>query len=285
VLVAHLSDLHLRTADDVIWLDRQLDRIVARNPDHVAITGDLLDRWSRPLLARALDAIDRHGLMAAGRLSLLHGNHDLASSGGYPRRHADLWRIVLRSWDPPPLMASRRHRFYRMIEARATGIASPAPFVKTLSTGARIAILDTVPTPWRPIRITRRAIVIRHGMGCIRASQARWLAALPHEPGPLVTLVHHCPLEVPPFRWVPPWNPPALRLPQFAVAMHIPEEDRQRFWTAASAADTTLVLCGHVHRCRLAHVGGIAVGVNGRVAPRGPDARLAGTTWYGAPCP
>ena len=123
MLLAHHSDLHLTDRDDAVWLDRQLDRIVLRSADHLAITGDLLDRWSPPVLARALDALAAHGLLDRQRLTILHGNHDLASSGGHPRRHADLWRLVLRSWDPPPLIAWRRRRFYEAIESRATGVA------------------------------------------------------------------------------------------------------------------------------------------------------------------
>jgi hypothetical protein len=59
--------------------------------------------------------------------------------------------------------------------------------------------------------------------------------------------------------------------------MHIPAEDRERFWAAAAEAGAALVLCGHVHRTRLADVGGIAVGVNGQ-----SGAAWAGRTiaWY-----
>jgi hypothetical protein len=31
LLIAHLSDLHLKDAGDVVWLERQLDGIAARN--------------------------------------------------------------------------------------------------------------------------------------------------------------------------------------------------------------------------------------------------------------
>jgi 3',5'-cyclic AMP phosphodiesterase CpdA len=101
VLIAHLSDLHMRDADDVIWLERQLDRIGSRGVDHLAITGDLLDRWSPPILSRALDAFASRAWLDPDRLTILHGNHDLASSGGHPRRRADLWRLATRFWDPP----------------------------------------------------------------------------------------------------------------------------------------------------------------------------------------
>ena len=43
LLLAHLSDLHLRDDDDLALLEGQLDRIVARNAQHLAITGDLFD--------------------------------------------------------------------------------------------------------------------------------------------------------------------------------------------------------------------------------------------------
>ena len=87
MLIAHLSDLHLRDEADAVELDRQLDRIVARN---AATT------WSSPetcstagirlLLERALDALGERGLLSrANDLTILHGNHDLASSGGHPR--------------------------------------------------------------------------------------------------------------------------------------------------------------------------------------------------------
>jgi predicted phosphodiesterase len=277
VLIAHLSDSHLRDDGDVVWLERQLDRIAARHPDHLAITGDLLDRWNPPLLVRAIDAIERRGLLHKDRVTILHGNHDLASSGGHPRRNADLWRLVLRSWDPPPLLTARRRRFYQTIAARAEQVGSPAPFLKTLANGARVAVLDSVTAPWRPLTFTRRAFIIQHAMGCIRSSQARWLRSVPQTGAPLITLVHHCPLDVPPYQWVPPWPPRGLGLPQFAIAMHIPDADRERFWAAAAEARTSLVLCGHVHRTRMARVGEIAVGVNGQ-----SGAAWAGRTiaWY-----
>jgi len=44
VIVAHLSDLHLRNHDDVVEFAHQLDRVALHQPLHLAITGDLLDR-------------------------------------------------------------------------------------------------------------------------------------------------------------------------------------------------------------------------------------------------
>lgn len=261
-LLAHLSDLHLRDDADLRGFERQLDAIVARAPAHLAITGDLLDRWDAPLLERALDALGARDLLDPSRLTILHGNHDLASSGGHPRRAADLWRLAFRFWDPPPLVKHRRRRFYAAIARRAQGIASPAPAVKTLPSGIRIAVLDTVPIPWRPLQLSRRSITLRHAVGCVRDAELAWLAALPGTSS-LVLLVHHYPLEAPVFRWKPASHLRRI-VREVRVPMAIPADRRERFWTAAAAAGTRLVLCGHVHRARLEWRNGIAVGLNGQ---------------------
>jgi hypothetical protein len=278
LLIAHLSDLHLRDAGDVIWLERQLDRIAARRPDHLAITGDLLDRWSPPLLRDAIHALAARGLLNRERTTILHGNHDLASSGGHPRRRLDLWRLATRFWDPPPLVAARRRRFYRAIDTAAAGVGASAPFAKEIG-GLRIAVLDSVPVPWRPLRIERRRVIVRHAIGCIRRKQAEWLASL-EGASPLVALVHHYPLAVSAFSWSPSQTPGlgALRwLEAVEVPMEIPAADRTTFWRAAAAARARLVLCGHVHRARLDRHDGIAVGLNGQ-----SGAAWAGRTiaWY-----
>lgn len=271
MLIAHLSDLHLRDAGDAVWLERQLDRIAARRPDHLALTGDLLDRWLPALLERVLDALAARGLLDAERLTILHGNHDLASSGGHPRRGADLWRMVLRFWDPPPLVAWRRRRFYRQIARRAPGVAAMAPFARTLRSGLRIAVIDTVPVVWLPFRADMRTVVVSHAVGGIDAEQSRWLAAQPDAPGPLVILMHHYPLDTPPYQWTP--ARPRAGFSGVRVPMHIDQADRARFWEAATAAGARLVLCGHVHRMRLESNRGIAVGLNGQ----------SGAAWAGRP--
>jgi hypothetical protein len=156
----------------------------------------------------------------------------------------------------------RRRQFYRAIDRRAEGIASLAPFVKTLPSGVRLAVLDTVPIPWRPLRITSDTLTVRHAVGCVRSSQAEWLKSLAGE-GPLVLLSHHYPLEAPEFRWHPTSR---LRhfLREVRVPMMIPAEEREQLWAAAAAAQARLVLCGHVHRARLEWKDGIAVGLNGQ---------------------
>lgn len=274
--IAHLSDLHLRDAGDAVWLDRQLDRIAARGPQHLVITGDLLDRWSPHLLDRTLGALGGRGFLHRDRLTILHGNHDLASGGGHPRRGADLWRLVTRFWDPPPLVNWRRRRFYERIARHAEGIASEAPFTKTLLSGLRIAVIDSVPLLWRPVRFERRMLVVQHAVGCVRRAQAEWLSMLPPAAGPLVLLLHHFPLHTPPFQWSPDR---ASHLPfgTVQVPMDIPEPGCTQLWHAAQAAGVRLVLCGHVHRARLAHHRGIAVGLNGQ-----SGAAWAGRTiaWY-----
>jgi len=262
VWLFHLSDLHLRDTRDLDVFARQLDRIVEQSPEHLAITGDLLDRWDVRLLEGALDVLGARGLLDPARLTILHGNHDLASSGGHPRRSSDLWRLAMRSWDPPPLISRRRRHFYEAIRQRADGIASPAPFEKTLPSGVRLAVLDTVPIPWRPLRIRGGTLTVRHAIGCVRPSELEWLRAQTGD-GPLVLLIHHYPLDAPEFRWTP-----ASRLRHFLrdvrVPMVIPVEGREQFWAAAAAARTRLVLCGHVHRARLDWKDGIAVGLNGQ---------------------
>ena len=268
MLIAHLSDLHLRDTGDVAWLDRQLSRIATQHPIHLAVTGDLLDRWDAALLRRALDAFAAHGFLDAERMTLLHGNHDLASSGGHPRRSADLWRLAARFWDPPPLVMHRRKRFYAAISARASRVAERAPWIKTLAAGPRIAVLDTVPFPWRPFQFKRGAIVVQHAVGCVQDRQASWLSQQRGN-SPLVVLLHHYPLGAPQFTWKPGPHSRAMGLlrhvvREVRVPMAIPAEQRERFWEAARHAGTQLVLCGHVHRARVDWHDGIAVGLNGQ---------------------
>jgi hypothetical protein len=270
VLLAHLSDLHLRDEADAIEFATQLDCIGAR-ADHLVITGDLLDRWQPALLDTALDALAERGLLAAARVTILHGNHDLASSGGHPRGPGDLRRLALRFWDPPPLLALRRRRFYRRIAARAPGAAAPPPFVKQLDGGVTLAVVDTVPFPWWPLSVRGREIRLNHGRGAVPGCQIEWLARLPRSQT-LVILTHHYPLEVPPYQWRTPLPPaPAssrwqqwLARWRVVVPMEIRASDRDRFWSAAETAGAAAVLCGHVHRARIDRYCGVAVGLNGQ---------------------
>lgn len=262
MLIGHVSDLHLRDGDDVVAFARQLDRIAAIAPAHLAITGDLLDRWQPSLLESALDALAARGFMHAERLTILHGNHDLASSGGHPRRRSDLWRLGLRFWDPPPLIQVRKRRFYQAIARRADGVAQSAPFAKTLASGVRIAVLDTVPVPWRPLRFDGRSVVVQHAVGCLRGAEIEWLGTI-SAGAPLVVLLHHYPLGAPQFQWTPPGRTRRV-VQEVQVPMGIPAEQRARFWEAAAGAAVRLVLCGHVHRARLDWQHGTAVGLNGQ---------------------
>lgn len=256
----------------MVWLERQLDRIAGRRPDHLAITGDLLDRWAPPLLEKILDALEARGLLDAGRTTILHGNHDLVSSGGYPAARADLWRMALRFWDPPPLVRRRRREFHDRIAARAPGVAGHAPYLKRIGANGRAAVLDTLPLGWLPFGFSHRRLEVTQAVGTIPARESAWLEALPAEDGPLMVLLHHYPLGEPSYEWSAGPGLPAVR-----VRMHVPAEERQRFWAAAAAAGVRLVLCGHVHRARLDWHGAIAVGLNGQ-----SGAAWAGRTiaWY-----
>lgn len=252
----------MRDAGDVIALERLLDRIASRHPAHLAITGDLLDRWDPRLFDRVLDALEARGLLDASRLTIVHGNHDLASGGGHPRRTADLWRMVLRFWDPPPLVASRKRRFYATIGRRAEGIGSIPPFVKELPGGWRLAVLDTVPLPWWPLTFLDGSLIVHHAIGCVRDAEAKWLATQ-NGGAPLILVLHHFPLDAAEFYWTPHGRLRHL-VRDVRVPMAIPKEDRAELWQAASAAGARLVLCGHVHRTRMEWKNGIAVGLNGQ---------------------
>ena len=137
-----------------------------------------------------------------------------------------------------------------------------APFVKDLGGLARIAVLDSVPVPWKPNSTDGQEVTVQHAIGCVRGWQAEWLARQQGDT-PLVVLLHHYPLDVRPFSWRPDgWVRGVIR--SVHVPMAIPSADRDLFWRAAVAARARLVLCGHVHRARLDWNGRIAVGLNGQ---------------------
>ena len=278
MLLAHLSDLHLRDESDAVEFDRQLDCIAAEGCDHLVLTGDVIDRWDPPLLERALDALAARRLLDPAKFTIIHGNHDLASSGGHPRQRRDLWRLVLRFWDPPPLLRRRRARFYQAIAARCPGAAPVPPFTKTLKGEVTLAALDSVPFPWMPFTVGRDGVSLQHARGAIAARDTRWLAAQ-KSAGGLIVLIHHYPLEAGEFRWrYGRWRRPDTavvasafrrKIPRLdnltvAVPMDIADSDRQRFWQAIEACGAFAVLCGHVHRARLDSRGGVAVGLNGQ---------------------
>lgn len=263
MLIAHLSDSHIRDAADMRAFEHQLDRVAARAPGHLVLSGDLLDRWRPALLARALDALAARGLLEAGRTTIIHGNHDLASSGGHPRSHVDLARLVLRAWDLPPIIAARRRRFYAAIERRAPGVAAPAPLAKDLG-AMSLATLDSVALPWTPLRFRDGRVQSRHAVGCIRDSEIDGLSIALPGGKPALLVLHHYPLAVAPFRW---------QKTRFEVPMEIPETHRVKLWAAARDAGVRLILCGHVHRARLDWHDGIAIGLQGQ----------SGAAWAGRP--
>lgn len=253
----------MRDAAGLRAFEHQLDRVAAGGADHLVVSGDLLDRWRPRLLSHALDALSARGLLAPRRASIVHGNHDLTSSGAHPRSRADFPRLLFRAWDPPPLVAARRRRFYAAIEGTAPGVAAPAPFSKELGP-VTIATIDTVAVPWIPFRVRDASVQLRHAAGCVREPEIEWLRRSRPAGKPVVLVMHHYPLPVAPYRW-PNAN--------VDVLMEIPADDRKKLWAAAHAAGVRLVLCGHIHRARLDWHEGIAVGLQGQ----------SGAGWAGRP--
>jgi hypothetical protein len=269
VVLAHLSDLHLRDETDAVEFDRQLDCIGAQSVDHLIITGDLLDRWNPPLLERTLDALAARQFLRADRLTIIHGNHDLASSGGHPREQRDFWRLALRFWDPPPLLRRRRRRFYEAIAARDPRIGQLPPFRKDLRDGLTIAAVDSVPFPWKPLTIGVGGLTLQHARGAIADSDLRWLAS--QRAGRLAVLVHHYPLDAGSFQWRygrwrgrQPASLPGLDRLTLTVPMDVDARDRKRFWRAVDECGAFAVFCGHLHRARLDRRGEVSVGLNGQ---------------------
>jgi 3',5'-cyclic AMP phosphodiesterase CpdA len=270
VLIAHLSDLHLRDEADAVEFDRQLDCIAAEPADHLVISGDLLDRWTPPLLERALDALAARGFLDPARVTIIHGNHDLASSGGHPREQRDLLRLALRFWDPPPLLRRRREHFYRLLRARSAPLGIRPPFRKELGGGVTLAVIDSVPFPWVPFTFGSGGLTLQHAKGAIAAKDLDWLAGQRSER--LVVVMHHYPLDAGAFSWrydrwhrdgSSRWLSGLSRL-TVTVPMDVEERHRERLWKAIEESEVLAVLCGHLHRARLDHRGDVAVALNGQ---------------------
>lgn len=270
MLLAHLSDLHLRDESDAVEFDRQLDCIAAEPVDHLIITGDLLDRWNPPLLERALDGLAARAFLDPARVTIIHGNHDLASSGGHPREQRDLLRLALRFWDPPPLLRWRRRRFYRLLAARSAPLGIMPPFRKDFGGGVTLAAVDSVPFPWVPVTFSAGGLTLQHARGAIAPRELAWLAAQKSER--LALLMHHYPLDAGAFSWrydrwrrdgSSPWLSRLGRL-SVTVPMEVKERNRERLWAAIEQSQAFAVFCGHVHRARLDHRGAVAVALNGQ---------------------
>lgn len=263
VRLAHLSDLHVRAAGDLDRFDAQLRTLAHARIDHLVITGDLLERWDPRLLDATLDALRGRGFYHRDRLTIIHGNHDLASVGALhsPRERR---RLLVRFWDPEPLLLWRRRSFYRRLRPLYDDNVTGLPLVKADVGGVDLLAIDTVPTRFRPIAVRRASeadaeapgawmrIELRHAIGTVPETHASWLASLGPPVRPRVLLLHHYPLETPPLVWR-----------RIIVPMEIPAPRRERLWHAIQAARVSLVLCGHVHRSRLERMGRVSVGLEG----------------------
>lgn len=256
--LAHFGDHHLRGRDELPLLERQLARAVNdARVDHVIFSGDLVDRWDPRLLREARALLAAYDLLDPARLTIIHGNHDLASSGGWPRGRADILRMALRFWDPPPLLARRRARFTRLFEA----VTSPLPFVKSIAGGWRLLAIDSTPLPWFPFTLAGRVVKLRTALGAVRPADVRWLASMPAEPSVLV--MHHYPLPTPALLW---------NGGHVIVPMHVtgPVDE---LLNAARRAGVRLVASGHVHRSWTQPSEGLTVGLQGQ----------SGADWAGRP--
>ncbi|HSL21726.1 MAG TPA: metallophosphoesterase [Vicinamibacterales bacterium] len=255
--IVHFGDLHLRDRAELSLFERQLARAADERPDHIVISGDLVDRWNGRLLRGARRALASDGLLDAARLTIIHGNHDLASSGGWPRTRADIPRMVLRFWDPPPLLAWRRARFARLFAPAS----EPLPFERQLGGGLRLLAIDSTPLPFLPFVAQGRRLRLLTALGRLRERDLRWLAS--RAAAPSVLVIHHCPVLTPPLQW---------NGGRVIVPMHV-EGSLDRFWSGAERAGVRLVLCGHIHHTRIFRQGAIAVAAQGQ----------SGADWAGRP--
>jgi 3',5'-cyclic AMP phosphodiesterase CpdA len=237
--------------DDLDRLDAQLGTLSRARIDHLVITGDLLERWDAPLLDGALDVLRGRRLWHRDRLTIIHGNHDLVSVGA-PHSPRERRRMLVRFWDPEPLLLWRRRRFYARVSTLFDAPLAGLPVIKRDVGGVDLLAIDTVPTRFRPLTVRGRRIELRHALGTVRDADADWLSALAPSRRPRILLLHHYPLPTPPLAWK-----------RVIVPMEIPRPQRDALWDAIDRARVTLVLCGHVHRARLDHAGHVAVGLEG----------------------
>jgi predicted phosphodiesterase len=264
--LAHLSDLHLRSRDDLDRFEAQVRMLVRARIDHLAVTGDLLERWEPRLFDAALDILRHADLFHRNRLTIIHGNHDLVSAGA-PHTARDRRRLLIRFWDPEPLLRWRRRRFYQKVAPLFAGSAEGLPAIKEDVCGIDLLAIDTVPTRFRPVAVRRHTskdrrdrslatgsrIELRHALGTVPDGHAAWLSSLPHpQPRPRVLLMHHYPLPTPDLTWR-----------RIVIPMEIPKGRRDLLWRAIHDAGVSLVLCGHVHRSRAERIDGVTVGLEG----------------------
>jgi 3',5'-cyclic AMP phosphodiesterase CpdA len=254
VRIGHLSDLHLRSATELDRLEAQLAVLASKGVEHLAITGDLLDSWNPALLRRVLRTLERAGFASADRLTLIHGNHDLAGVGS-PMTTGGLLAQLLRVFDVPPLTARRRGRFYQELTALDPAHQAP-PFLKTLSDGTELVGIESVSSPVAAIRIDPRSVQITHAVGRVSDSTLAWLRALPrHRGGRSRGLVlHHYPLDTVPLQ---------MLRGIVQVPMAIEARSRASLWSALQQAHVSFVLCGHVHRARRDRLNGVDVWLQG----------------------
>ena len=205
------------------------------------------------------------------RVTIIHGNHDLASSGGHPREQRDLLAARAAVLGTLPRCSGwRRKRFYRLLSARNAHLGIMPPFRKDLGGGVTLAAVDSVPFPWVPLTFNAGGITLQHARGAIAPRQLAWLAAQKSErPRPA-----DAPLPARRGRLQLALRPLAQkRIVTLAVASRASErhgadgcegKEPERLWAAIEQSQVFAVFCGHLHRARLDHRGAVAVALNGQ---------------------
>ena len=206
-VLAHLSDPHLaplpnvrlhelagkRIGGFINWhrnrrrfhLPEVLEAIItdlkAHRPDHIAVTGDLVNLSLAAEFAPARAWLERLG--PPEQVTVVPGNHDayVRSTARHPELH---WADYMRGDDAKPPPGSLRSP-----PSPASGGGSPFPFVRRRGPLALIGLSTAVPAP--PFRATGR-------LGAEQLARfAQVLARLRGEGVFRVVLIHHPPVSRP----------------------------------------------------------------------------------------
>jgi 3',5'-cyclic AMP phosphodiesterase CpdA len=245
--IAHLSDVHLhplagytprlwslkrllgyanfvrarRGSFDAAVLERLVADLQAAAPDHIAVTGDLVNLGMPQEHANARLWLERLG--PPQRVSVVPGNHDI-----YQRLQHDAgiarWGDYMRSDLDAAAVAGKA-----LLRAAAPGETPHFPFLRRVGPVALIGVNSAVPRP--PLIAAGRVGPTQ------RASLAQLLAAAARHSLFRLVLIHHPPLPGQAQRWR------AL-------------SDAPEFADLLAACGAELVIHGHNHRSTVVYFGG-----------------------------